>query len=363
MGNTASQLCEAGFPACFRYRRPESLPHQPKRAGATGFFRTLAVLALAVTFLVPDKVRAAENPISGETTESLVNSGEAACSDGRFHEAVRLYTVAAKQDPEDAKIHLGLGSAYEMLGQEKNAEEAYKRAIKLDGSDYRSMENLARIYERRGDNNDAVLTLYREALKLDPRPEWRESLAAWIAMLETRLEPATDSAVGCWHLGNRKKLAGALDEADAWFSRAIELNPEFFQGYYSRGLVRLEAGKAREALAEFERTVKLVPRFAPASLHVGLALEQLGEEPRALEHVRRAVQLDSRDAEALYHLARLLESNGDASQARAVLGKALELKLKPELRDRIHRSLARLPVSSAKSRENSAPKSRIPSLW
>lgn len=331
----------------------------------SGLFRWIKVVGVGTVVLamVIATVEAAEKPVGGESPKALIEAADAACHEGKFHEALRLYALAAKREPDNAKIHLGRGVAYEMLGEVNKAEDEYKRALTLDGSEYRAMEGLAGILERSGDRLDAALSLYREALKLDPRPQWRENLAVWIAMLESRLKPETDSAVGCWHSGNEKKRSGDFDAAEGWFSRAIDLNPQLFQGFYCRGLLRLETDRAREALGDFARTVRLAPRFAPGFLRLGLSLEALGEEQRARSHVRRAVELDSRDPEALYHLARLVESDGNGQQARAMLTKALELKPRSELREQIQRHIARLPVSSARQREDAPTGSRGGPLW
>lgn len=292
-----------------------------------------------------------EKKVSAHSTRTLLEKAEALGSNGKFSEAISVYNVAIRQEPHNPKIWLGLGVAYEMLNQTRKAEEHYRRALELDPAEYRAMEGLAGILERSGDRWEEAITWYQEALKLDPRRVWQENLRVWIAILESRRRPATDFAVGCWHLGNKQRIAGDLQAAEQSFSRAIVLDPDVFQGWYCRGLVRLEMNKVNEAIQDFNKTVHLAPTFAPGFLHLALAMEKIGEKQEASRCVKRAVELDSQDPEALFHLARFIASEGDLVRARELLTKALQMKPKPELREQMRTRLENL-VTSAQTQKN-----------
>jgi tetratricopeptide (TPR) repeat protein len=282
--------------------------------------------------------------LSGGATSAL-NGAEQAYGEGRYRDAIRLYTEASKGISERSAAFLGRGMAHEMANQTPKAIEDYKRAIEADRENYRAMENLAGIYERGGRHISEAITLYRHALKLDPRQEWKENMAVWIAMLETRLQPQTASAVGCWHLANRKARAGRVQEAEALYTKAISLNAEMFQAYFSRGLLRRGAGNLKGAVADFEATVSISPTFRGGFVQMGLTHELMGDRVQARQDLEQAARVDPRDPEALYHLARFLEDAKELERAAQLYQEALGLRPKPELRKLITARIAGLPAA------------------
>jgi tetratricopeptide (TPR) repeat protein len=325
-------------------------------------------MAAAIIFVIGcPAFSAAEAPAVPELrwdATSALGAAEQAYREGRYQDAIRSYTEAAKEVSEQSAAFLGRGMAHEMVNQTPKAIEDYKRAVEVDRKNYRAMENLAGIYERGGRYIPEAITLYRHALKLDPRPEWKENMAAWIAMLETRLQPQAASAVGCWHLANRKAKAGGVQEAEKLYTRAISLNPAMFQAYFNRGLLRRGAGNLRGAVADFEATVSLSPSFRGGFVQKGLTNEQMGDRAQARQDLEQAARVDPRDPEALYHLARFLENASELGRAAQLYQGALGLRPKPELRKLIVDRIAGLPaaIKSDTTKNSSGPDDRKP-LW
>ena len=262
---------------------------------------------------------------------TVLEAADQAYSEGRFQEAIRLYTDAAKAGAQQARAFLGRGMAREMLNQQDKAAEDYKRVLEADPKNYKAMENLAGIWERTGQHVSEAVELYRRALKLDPRPAWKENLEVWIGILQTRLRPEESSAVACWHKGNAKALQGAVDAAEAAYSKAIALNRDMFQAYYSRGLVRMKEGDLAAAVKDFDETIRLSPRLRGGYVHRGLVYEQLGDFRKALDDFTQAADVDPRDPHAFYQMGRMLEQSGNLEAALQVYQDAMLLKPKPDL--------------------------------
>jgi tetratricopeptide (TPR) repeat protein len=295
---------------------------------------------------------------------STLSAAEQAYNERRYQDAIRLYTEASKNSSEQSAALLGRGMAHEMVNQTQKAVEDYKRAIDVDRKNYRAMENLAGIYERGGRYISEAITLYQHALKLDPRPEWKENLAVWIAMLETRLKPQTSSAVGCWHLANRKAKAGDSQAAEALYTKAIKLNPAMFQAYFNRGLLRGSMGNQSGAVADFGATVRMSPTFRGGFVQKGLTHEQMGNRAQARHDLEQAVKVDPRDPEAFYHLARLLENTNEHARAAQLYQGALGLRPRPELRKLIMDRIAGLPATiKSDAKKGSSPTNDLKQLW
>ncbi|HMK33475.1 MAG TPA: tetratricopeptide repeat protein [Desulfomonilaceae bacterium] len=294
------------------------------------------------------------------TTESSLSLADQALAEGRFQEAVRLYSKIS----DKSLGFLGSGMAHEMLNRPDMAIEDYRKAIEADSRNYRAMEKLAGMYERNGKSVAEAIGLYRRALRLDPRPEWKENLSVSIAILESRVRPAGTSAVRCWHLGNSKALGGDLKGAEAFYSRAISLNPELFQAHFSRGLVRDTLGNVEGAFADFQETVRIAPRYRGAFIQKGLLFEKFGDTAEARRNFEYATQNDSRDPEAWYHLARSLEAMQDNQQAMECYQECLSLKPKPELLKRIQERIAALVSSGVDiPKRNSSGLRKMKDLW
>ncbi len=263
---------------------------------------------------------------------SVVSPADQAYNRGSYRDAVKLYTEEAKDASRQVPALQGRGMAYEMINQPGKAVEDYKKVLEIDHENYRALENLAGIYERGGEHISEAIALYRDALKSDPRPEWKENLAVWIALLKTRLRPLTSFAVGCWHLANRRARTADVQGAEALYSRAISLDPAMFQAYYRRGLLRRNNGNLKGALTDFEATVRISPSFRGGFVQKGLTNEQMGNREQGREDFEQAVKCDPGDPEALYYLALVLENANELERAIRLYQSALGHHPRPELR-------------------------------
>ena len=274
-------------------------------------------------------------------THPIVIQAQKSLAENRFHDSIALFSDAIRIFPKESSIYLSRGMAHEIVNRDLKAVEDYTEALKVDPKNYQAMENLAGIYERRGDPITEAIRLYKRALELDPRPVWKETLRVWIAMLETRLVPETSTAVGCWNLGNSKATNGKTEEAEFFYSKAIDLNPVFYQAYFCRGLVRLKTGNLSGALADFEQTGRLSPSSRGWLAHRGLVYKRMGHVGKAWEDLQRAVRLDPTDPHALYELAVMLEEKKEIKAASELFQKILSLHPDRNLRKLVQQKSSR----------------------
>ena len=86
--------------------------------------------------------------------------------------------------------------------------------------------------------------------------------------------------------------AQALDEAERWARRAVELNDQEPVSHMALGTVLLWRRDHEGALAEFRRMIALDPNFAQGYAAMGLALMYAGQASAALEPFAIAMRLD-----------------------------------------------------------------------
>jgi tetratricopeptide (TPR) repeat protein len=295
----------------------------------------------------------------------LEESAARAHDESRFHEAIGIYSRLLKVSPQRSSALYGRGLAFEVVNRPDKAEEDYRNAILSDPGDYRAMESLAGLWERRGDHTGDAVELYRRALNLDPRPEWQEHLRFCIATLESRLRPRRDSAVGCWHRGNERLARGDSSSAFLWYTRALTLDPLMFQAFFSRGLLRLNNGDFETAITDFDEALRIAPRLRGGLVHRGLACERMGDAGRALRDLKQAVALDAGDPEAWFHLGRLQEENGDLAESVDAYRRALLRRPPPELAREVRERMGKAEAAGARAGNQNEKQRGHPSraLW
>ncbi len=201
-----------GQAGCFRKNRPNDAGLETTPAGANS---SQDSRAQARTLLVKGK----EHFQNDEDTQ-----------------AIEAFEQATKLDPELAEAHFRLGLTYDVLGQDQEAEAAYKKAIasykkyfeaEANDNDAEAHYNLGQTY--------AGLHLYSEAVR-----EYRQA---------TRLKD--DDASIYYDLGLALMRLAQYDDAVSAFSKSLELDPDNFRAQDEleearEGVKRIRAGRKHQ---------------------------------------------------------------------------------------------------------------------
>ena len=143
-------------------------------------------------------------------------------------------------------------------------------------------------------------------------------------------DPGYALAVSC--LGNTYDIPyiflwaldeSALERAESYYERAIELDPRLWAPYLSRGFNLLARGRREQALHWFERARELAPNQFGPHLLIATLHARAGEPIAARESLQRALRLnprttsnaDSHGGDGLH-----LPSHGSRGGSRADLG-------------------------------------------
>jgi len=179
------------------------------------------------------------------------------------------------------------------------------------------------------------------------------------------------------NLGVAFGASDRYDEAAAHFAKALQIDPNFYDGLVAMGVTRAhqrrlpeaieyfqtaihsqpDAPKARvqlahalwtenrdeAALEEMDRASQLAPKDADIRADFGLALALVGRIPEAIEQLHEALRLNPNSAEAHNNLGLALLASGKARESIAEFEAAM--RLKPELKgaaDNLQRAQAQL---------------------
>jgi tetratricopeptide (TPR) repeat protein len=296
---------------------------------------------------------------------------------GHLDEALHILRKQAKNNnnKEAATAWLGLGELYEFnLKRPMEAENAYRRAIELDGSDVSPLAMLGRLLEELGRYEEAV-QVCRKLIELKPGDDfwwitlghlYEDSLHSFDDA-ETAFRTAVDLNVsphGLAHLGRlyatqkgmpieaeqflRRAIAaspedrfalgtletllnenGRSSEAEELYRRTLESNPKNAWIWYDLGnLLWSKLGRVEEAVEVFRRAVEIDPHVEGAWAHLGYLLkEKLGRSAEAIDACRRASELNPNSGHLLFHYGEVLgEEEGRAHEAESILKRAIALK-------------------------------------
>ena len=157
-----------------------------------------------------------------------------------------------------------------LMGEQKfkEAVSEYEKAYPTLSSNVGLKFALARAYYGAGSLKKAIVLL-DEAYKADPQPQTGILLANML-IEDGQIEPGkaimaklpagsiTDPTAYV-NMGiaamNKKQPSAAHD----YFTKAIDLDPKRYEGYYYRGLASIQMGKAKQARPDLEKVLELAP--------------------------------------------------------------------------------------------------------
>ncbi|NBB77441.1 MAG: tetratricopeptide repeat protein [Bacteroidetes bacterium] len=154
---------------------------------------------------------------------------------GNYRESAEVLRRAVQLRPDNVSYRFNLGNAYAEMEDYGLAKSAYMDALDRDPSHIPSLTHLADLYEQTGE------------------PEKAGELFGYV----TRLAPG--NALGFFNLGNFLLRQNLHIEAVKEYEKAIQIDPEFTDAYYTIAWVLKEAGAAEPAITYAKEGLKLNP--------------------------------------------------------------------------------------------------------
>jgi tetratricopeptide (TPR) repeat protein len=219
--------------------------------------------------------------MDSENVWALQNLAQTLVKLDRRDEAEQEYRRALKLKPRFGMAWLGLGQVLQAKGQTAEAEACFQRALTNRIHRAGELTTLARFCQSRG-WHEAAATNYLDAIKLNPmdatlRVEAGQSLAA----------------------------SGHHPEALAQYADAIRFSPDLVQARFLHGLELGRENKPAEAAEDFRAAVKLMPDLLEARLNLAIALVKLNQRDEALAQFDEVLRRSPTNALALRYIQTL----------------------------------------------------------
>jgi tetratricopeptide (TPR) repeat protein len=126
-----------------------------------------------------------------------------------------------------------------------------------------------------------------------------------------------------------KKKIPELAEVVNYYTRVLELNPNFATAYNNRGVAYYNKGEYDQAIWDFDRALKIKPDLVEAYYGRGTTYADKGEYSWAIRDFDRALKIKPKYAEAYYNRG-VIYGNKDKHD-RAIWDFDQALKIKPDL--------------------------------
>ncbi|MFZ0594154.1 MAG: tetratricopeptide repeat protein [Bryobacteraceae bacterium] len=221
--------------------------------------------------------------------------------------------TALKQNPHDPRAHYQLGLIFGQLGDMRDAEDEFRRAI-----------------EAKPDYAEAH---YRLAFTLIAQPkdklDWPQAAEECRAALKIR--PEYPEALNL--LGVALVSMNRSDEAVPLFEHAIRLWPNYAEAHLNLGMAREAASQIDAAIAEYRLAIASKPNYAEAHVRLGKCLLGEGKIDEARGALEAALRSNPDLADGHYTLARLFLAQHDESSAQVELKQVEQLNHRSVLAD------------------------------
>ena len=252
---------------------------------------------------------------------------------GEERDAVKWLKSAAETDKECHKYAYAVADKCFMTGDTANALTYYSRAIVLDSSDHLSFKRRALIYMMRDEDEKAAEDIKCAILLKEDDPEVYmmlgdllsgyeleedldlEGSSAGSAETETasetdgKTEEAENSEAAA---DNAEKTETDIDQitavqekdAEYYYSKAIELDPDYRQAYISRARFYMENRRLDDALRDIQKAVDLDDGEGDAYMTRGIIHHLRNENVQAINDFERAAQTEHFVLQAYSYIAK-----------------------------------------------------------
>ncbi len=132
--------------------------------------------------------------------------------------------------------------------------------------------------------------------------------------------------VACYNLAWYLDQQGRVDDALAYYRRAIEIEPRNPDPVNNIGVALVDKKQYAEAIPYFERALKAEPGFYEAHNNLGKALEELGRLDEAIREYRLVLEKKPDHVSALNNLGSALSRKGQFAEAMPCYEASLRAK-------------------------------------
>ncbi|MCH9695409.1 MAG: sulfotransferase [Gammaproteobacteria bacterium] len=298
---------------------------------------------LGATLIKQEKASDAENTLSraariaADFSRAHEGLAEALIMQGKLPEALHSLKRAAELEPGSSSIRMKKAQVLTALGRDDEATNEFEESFKLTPHRAELVRGLG--LQRMGNIKEAE-KIYRDVLLKDPANVDALRLLAGVAMrakqwgdaealLEKALDIAPDFFQGWMDLGLARQEQDKMESALEAFKRVTQLEPNKPNGFAAAGTTSAMAGWHEDSISWFEEAIEKDPGHPGALSGLGHVFKTVGRQEDAIDSYRRCVRHNPDHGESWWSLANLQTFRFDDEDV-AIMEQQLEL---PDLHD------------------------------
>ncbi|MBN2355098.1 tetratricopeptide repeat protein [candidate division KSB1 bacterium] len=254
---------------------------------------------------------------------------------GRLDSAVHAYQTAIRLRPDYIQAYINLSKAYIMLDQYDLAHAAAAQILLYQPQEAQAFALQAEIYEKEGDL-EAAIDANRRALNLNPDMiDLRANLGTLlfrngqidfaIQQYQQVLQQDSTYGVAYFNLGNALAHKCLLEEAIKQYQFALTYQPTLIPARNNHGLILLFLNQPQQAVRVFRQALEQDQNATMVMYNLSIALAEMDSLHQSLSCIQRAIDLDPATAYFYLQLGRVLDQMGQKEPAIAAFNQALAL--------------------------------------
>lgn len=276
------------------------------------------------------------NTFAQERSDYHYQRAELLKQSSKYEEAIKSYTAALLDNPEDARSFFGIAEISLNQGNFKYAIRNYQQAIKYQKNNENVIIGLAKSYEGLGEKEKA-LAQWRKLSVIGVNSE--NKLIAEKKIVELLNGNVEDKLVG--KVGSNPKIDVLDDNANDKLEKNIKVNvskdisakkifknePGFYD-YKNSDLIKAielqKAMKDSESLKYCATVLAKYPGHDGAYYYAGVARYNLKDFDKAIYNFKKSFKYPEKGFNAYYYLGRIAEIQSNSLQAISYFNKYLE---------------------------------------
>ncbi len=249
------------------------------------------------------------------------NRGNLKYQRGDMENALKDYSEAIRCNPKEPLGFQNRGAAFYSQKKYSEALADYSAAISLNpkGAD---LYYTRALIEKELNDIAGARKDYLKAVELNPGYAMTD--------LKTSLGMASLQGVKltfdqCFSMGQNFENQGKLTDAMSQYRKAVELKPDYAEGWHSLGTVYGKTGRYGEAINCFNNSMRYKKNYVEAMSDRGIAKAGMGRTNEALEDLAAAIRMNPEFAMAYFNRALVYLNTGKKELACIDLQKAAKL--------------------------------------
>jgi len=218
------------------------------------------------------------------STEGYLKLAELLFYVKKYQESINHINNALRIDETIAKGYFLKGMCYKEMGDTSKAVSSFQTACEQDNEYYDAYVETGRLFALK--RNPLAIQYFNNALKLNPKStevvymvgkfyqdskKFKLATEAYEKLLQ--MDPSHKNAL--YNLGAIEYVEGKdKEKAKTYFSRAIEIDPQYAEAYLARGICFEDLKDFDNAIADYKMAAQYKPNFENAIRNLNRLLDK-----------------------------------------------------------------------------------------